>query len=248
MDFVDQTLLSLADPALRATLLDQESLQAVLTSAQDGPALDTTGPYTATFDLLELGPDLGGAAADGCWSAVDGSSRTMAQFSVSGLSDTAAPPVAAVWIGTITANATTGDARVSAVGDTWASAGAGEEFEATATLTLTPSAAVAAAAPTTFALTAAVFISDAPLALLELLRASARARAQVATARPAVTAPNVINTTLPIAVWLVNQTVFDDTAWPGAAAGANAADARDARRARAAQWLAAQQIGLAVVT
>ena len=247
MDFVDQTLLSLADPALRATLLDQEALQAVLVSAQDRSALETTGPYTATFDQLELGPDLGGAAADGYWSAVDGSSRTMAQFSVSGLGDSATPPVAAIWIGTITANVTTGDATVSAVSDTWTSAGAGEEFEATATLTLTPSAQ-AAAAPRTFGLTAAVFIADAPLALLELVKASARARAQVTTARPPVTAPNVITTTLPIAVWLVNQTVFDDAGWPGAAAGASAADANAARRARAAQWLAAQQIGLAVVT
>ena len=171
----------------------------------------------------------------------------MAQFSVSGLGDSATPPVAAIWIGTITANVTTGDATVSAVSDTWTSAGAGEEFEATATLTLTP-LAQAAAAPRTFGLTAAVFIADAPLALLELVKASARARAQVTTARPPVTAPNVITTTLPIAVWLVNQTVFDDAGWPGAAAGASAADANAARRARAAQWLAAQQIGLAVVT
>lgn len=247
MDFVDQTVLTLADPQLRAGLLDQDALQAVVTSAQDGPALATTGPYTATFDELELGPDLGGFTASGAWTAADGSTRTVADFTLAGLHDPASPPVTAVWIGTITANTITGDARVSAVTDVWSPAGSGEEFQSATTVTLAP-AAPAAPAATTFALAAAVFVADSPIALLDLLRASARARAQVATARPSVTRAGVIATTLPIAVWLVNPAVFDDGAWPGAASGASAADARVARRDRAAQWLAAQHIGLAVVT
>ena len=247
MDFVDQTVLALADPQLRTGLLGQDALAAVLASAQDGPALDTSGPYTATFDELELGPDLGGAAASGSWAAIDGSARMVADFTLAGLSDSAAPPVAAVWIGTITANAVTGDARVSAVSDTWSAAGPGEEFQVVSTVTLTPTGSSTPAA-TTFAVAAAVFVADAPIALLDLLRASARARAQVAAGRPAVTPAGAIATTLPIAVWLVNPAAFDDAAWPGAASGASAADARTARQTRAAQWLAAQRIGLAVVT
>jgi len=244
MDFADRIVLTLADPATRSTLFDQDALAAIVASGYDVASMAAAGPYAATFDDLDLAPDLStGPVVDGAWVAIEGMLRTDARFTISNLPDAQAPLAAAVWSGAISATATLGDAHVSAVNQTWS--GSGATYTDAAVVTYDPPAAAAPAA-VTFAILAAVFIVDASPSIVKLLQDSAKARARLAATRPQPVPPGLRLTALPTVVWIVNQVVFDDDAWPGATAGMSADQARIARRTRAESWLAAQHIALAL--
>ena len=85
MDYVDQTLVRLADPATRQSLFDQAALEQVALAAYDATSMSVQGPYSATFDEFRLGlaaRPLG--ALEGTWSPVSAVERTEAHFQVAG--------------------------------------------------------------------------------------------------------------------------------------------------------------------
>lgn len=94
----------------------------------------------------------------------------------------------------------------------------------------------------------ALLIRDTGFSVGDLLTESKIVRQQLGPmglAR-AVDAKLPVREPLPI-TWIVPAAAFDDTGWPGAAAGMAADAARAARRTAAAGWLVLQGIGLAVV-
>ncbi|MFX1766775.1 hypothetical protein PWP93_30180 [Paraburkholderia sp. A1RI-2L] len=94
----------------------------------------------------------------------------------------------------------------------------------------------------------ALMIRDVGFSVGDLLTESRIVRQQLGQMglTRAVDATLPIREPLPI-TWIVPAATFDDTGWPGAAAGMAADAARSARRAAAAGWLVLQGIGLAVV-
>lgn len=245
MDFVDQMILSLADITARATLFDQGALAAIVGSGYDASSISTTGPYSATFDEVDLGPDLSAAPSiAGSWMGIDGMSRVDAHLSFSNVTDSAAPNVAAVWVGSVGAQAVIGDAKVTGIDQHW-NGTSSSSYQDTAVLTYTPAAVVGPAA-VRFPIMAAVFIVDVNLSLRDLLRQSAQARSRLALARPQAPPKGLPVTAGPTVVWIVNGLVFDDAAWPGAGAGMTSDQARAARRDRAQTWLATQHIAVAI--
>jgi hypothetical protein len=247
MTFADRIVIALGDPGVRTSLLDDDALAAIVAAGYDASSLGTTGPYVALFNTLELAPDLSAAPTlDGTWMPLDGGARVDAHLAIRNLGDPAAPAVAATWAGSISAKAVVGDARVSQVAQAWSRVD-GMRYQDHATVTYT-AAPVAGPGPTTFPIVAAVFIADAGVSLLELLRQSALARTRLAAAQPVRTPPNLGTSRLPVVLWIVNQVVFDDAAWPGASAGMTADQARTARRDRADSWLAGQHIAIAVAS
>jgi hypothetical protein len=247
LNFVDRTVLGLADPSSRAAIFDQAALAGIVASGYDAASIATTGPYAATFERLELGPDLSAEPAlDGSWQSADGSSRVSLHLDASGFADASAPAVAALWTGAVAAKAVVGNATITGVRESWS--GDGVRFESAATVTMSAPVAAAPPADVVFPIVAAVFVADAPLALLDLLRESAKARARIAKARPIAPPRGLPAGDLPVALWIVPASLFDDAAWPGATAGMAADDARTARRERAASWLASQHVALAVTS
>jgi hypothetical protein len=104
MDFVDQTIVRLADPAQRAALFDQTALEQITMAAYDGGVMGVNGPYTALFDQLQLG--VGGApvrSLQGTWRPVGSSEYTEAHFSLAGMTPPTDRRIDALWRGAITA-------------------------------------------------------------------------------------------------------------------------------------------------
>ena len=116
MDFVDRTLVRLANPATRAVLFDQDGLAALAAAAYDVGDLGVSGPYVPVFDELRLGfsvPRI--ATLDGSWQGSDGSHRTDSTFRIRGLHDGDGVRLEALWRGSIVARARPTSSRIAAV-------------------------------------------------------------------------------------------------------------------------------------
>ena len=116
MDFVDETLVALADPATRGGVFDAVSLEQMLGAAYDAAALNLTAPFTAVFDEFQIGPPASAIArVEGSWSVAGTTQRTDVQLQIGGLS--IAPPVRvdALWRGAIVARSSSADAPVTSV-------------------------------------------------------------------------------------------------------------------------------------
>jgi hypothetical protein len=107
-----------------------------------------------------------------------------------------------------------------------------------------------APAPLELPMTVAILIRDEDGLSLAALLAESHAlcdRLDTMAVHQAATPTLPVRTAIVVA-WLVPQTLFDDTDWPGAQPAMSASAARDARRAAAGAWLAAEGIGLATLT
>ena len=248
MNFVDRTIAALADPATRSGVFDQTALEAIVGSGYDAASVGTVGPYAAIFDAIELGPDLSATpAVAGSWQQVDGSPRIDVQLALTGMADSGAPTVAAVWTGSVSAKAIVGDAHIASFTDTWT--GDGVDFKSSSVVTISAPSNSNTPAALTFPIVAAVFVADTPISILEIIRSSTQALARLAKTNPVSPPPTTLPVTgLPIAVWIVPATTFDDADWPGATGGMTPDQARTARRERAATWLAAQHVALAAAS
>ena len=241
MNYVDQQLVRLADPATRTTVFDQAALEQIVAAAYDSDAMSVTGPFAATFAEFRLGVAASSVAAfDGTWNPVGGVDKAEAHFRLAGLGDGGFPRVDGLWRGAITA-------RFSRAGD-----------RVTSVVTAVPDARTVDAR-VTFAepqpvsptvaelpLAGAVLVRDAAgLSLAELLTESKSVRERLrayAVERPPD--PTLRMREPLVVVWVVPAAVFDDGDWPGGGAG-TPAERRDARRLAAGAWLAREGIGLA---
>jgi hypothetical protein len=102
------------------------------------------------------------------------------------------------------------------------------------------------ATPRALPIVAAILIRDAGLSVTQLLMESKMVRDQLVEQGVAVPSTGSLPALHPfLVVWVVPLTVFDDTAWPGS--GANAEALRSSRRANASVWLGAEGIAIAGV-
>ena len=310
MDFVDATLVKLADPASRGTLFDATALEQMLSAAYDATALNLTAPFTAVFDEVQIGPSASGLArVEGSWAVAGSTQRTEVHLQVGGLSIAPVIRVDAIWRGAIVARTSSADAPVIAVDTDWPSlqgidaqiitelgalpadpatlemerktrirARIAAAFDQPALVTservdqwlrdmgassasdfVTGFASVAAATHTrlTFAapsralssprpmpVAVALLIRPAGFSLAQLLWESRLVRERLEPSGMERATNGARQRTAIVVGWIVPVTTFDDTGWPGAAAGMSVAQARDARRAAAGVWLAREGIGL----
>jgi hypothetical protein len=105
MNFVDSTLVGLADETTRSGLFDQTALEQLLTASYDVDAMGPLqGTYTAVFEEFELGyPPPGLTVVEGAWSPIGAVERTEARFKLGGLGNGSLPRVDALWRGSIKA-------------------------------------------------------------------------------------------------------------------------------------------------
>lgn len=112
MDFVDATLVRLADSTSRAAILDDISLAQLLAASREREALDAAAPYASVFDTLRFAySDDRGAAFCGSWISNGHVDRTELNVHAAGIG-AQAPRIDALWTGAITAVARQPDAHI----------------------------------------------------------------------------------------------------------------------------------------
>lgn len=125
MNFVDSTLIKLADPQMRSTFFNEEALQQVAATAYDVSGLSLQNPFSAVFDELTIGvalPRYG--LVEGAWTPVGGMERTELRMQVAGLSNRPAERVEALWRGAVVARASLAADKIIQVGTGMPSLGA----------------------------------------------------------------------------------------------------------------------------
>ncbi len=120
MNYVDRTLLRLADPNTRAAVFDTGSLEQLINAAYDTSGLNLQGPFNPLFDQFRIGlasPRLG--TIEGTWSVVGGTERKEARFQAAGVGTGSVIRVDAFWRGAIVARTSAAPARIETVEIQW---------------------------------------------------------------------------------------------------------------------------------
>jgi hypothetical protein len=240
VDYVDQKLVQLADPATRAGVFDQVALEQLAGAAYDAASMSVQGPFSATFDELRLGvaaSPLG--ALEGTWNPVGGADRTEAHFRLAGIGDGGLPRVDALWRGSIVARYAPGGEPITNVVTATPDA---QTIEAEITF---DQPRPVSARPAPLPLAAAVLIRNTVgLSIAQLLADSKSVRERLSSYGVERPPDPTLRLRQPLlVVWIVPAALFDDPDWPGGGAG-SATQRRAARRAAAGTWLAHEGIGL----
>jgi hypothetical protein len=120
VNFVDRTLVRLAEPALRATVFDEVSLGQLIGVAYDTDTMPVEEPFSAVFEELRVGlsvPRLG--TVEGWWSAPGGMDKHDVCLQLHNASAGEPTRVDAYWRGAIVARTAVSQSRVSAVVTDW---------------------------------------------------------------------------------------------------------------------------------
>lgn len=245
MEFADQVLLRLADPAAREALFDEAALDSVLRATYD--LVDVGGPYAPTFEQLSLGFRL--EAPQRVAGTVVSSTGTRHELGLTVETSDRRSPLDALWVGSVVARASVPNDLVIAVTSAVPVATGGPPISLGVDMNVTfaaPQAPPDVARP--FPVAVAVMTRNVEARLRDVLADAAVSRAGVVAAGASIgqrdDLPRVRNHS--IALWITPAVTFDDAGWPGGGAG-TADEQRVARRARAASWLADQGIALAAV-
>ena len=108
MDYVDFTLIRMADPATRASLFDEETLEQMAVAAYGDEAATLTGPYQPVFQEMEIGLSVPSRSTiDGWWNA--GTTHNEGRFVLAGIGRDSFVRVDALWRGGIIAQDDPGD-------------------------------------------------------------------------------------------------------------------------------------------
>ncbi len=141
MNFVDYTLVRLADPLLRPSVFDQAALQQLLSAAYDTDALASEGPYQALFERFSVGLSIQRRTSiEGRWGEVSDPERQRASLHFDSADSASTLHVEALWQGSIVANIGAARSRVESVATTWPST-EGIDTEIVAALGALPAAA-----------------------------------------------------------------------------------------------------------
>jgi hypothetical protein len=120
VNFVDATIVRLADPASRAAVFDAAALGQLVEAGFDAATLAVEGPFSAVFDEFRLGlPSRPAGMVDGTWSPIGSVERTEVHLRVPGLGLDGVGRVDAVWRGAIVARVVAGAGTVSDVVTAW---------------------------------------------------------------------------------------------------------------------------------
>jgi len=120
VDYIDATLLRLADETTRDNVFDQTSLEHIVSAGYDIDAIAIEGPFSPVFDRLELGVSYARSVVlEGNWRSPNENSRTEARFQLSGLHS--APPLTseAYWHGGIAVRVSYSTSRIESVTIQW---------------------------------------------------------------------------------------------------------------------------------
>jgi hypothetical protein len=245
MDFVDATLLRVADDSSRAGVFDEEALEQLARAAYDADAMQLQGPFTADFSDFRLGLSLEPTGTlEGNWQPITGIDRTEVLLRLRGIGSSVVPRVDAVWHGTIFARFAEGGDPVEAVSTSLSGSN-----RIIASVTFAPPRPVAQAVRP-LPITAALMIRDSVgFSIAELVSQSRMVRRHMTNLgyQPPSDPSLRVRESLPV-IWVVPSVLFDDPDWPGATVGMNNEQERAARRRVAGTWLAREGIGLVVTS
>jgi hypothetical protein len=128
MNYVDSTIVRLADPATRPQVFDSDSLDQLLRTAYDTDQMNVQAPFSTVFEEFRLGlavPRLG--ILEGNWNPIGGMERMEARFQLSGVGSASTIRVDAFWRGAIIARASMANGFISAVRTAWPDTGGIDE-------------------------------------------------------------------------------------------------------------------------
>jgi hypothetical protein len=233
MDFVDKTVVELADESTRGAMFDQDALEQLVEAAYDTSDMGIEGPFSVDFGDFRMGWAPGPLGTlDGTWNVVGAAERTDARFRLTGLSSDGLPRVDALWRGQIAARYRRGGEPITAVATQTP-----DDRTIAATITFDAPAPVSLAARPLPVAVALLVRAELPAA--ELLREVGLVRERLGALGVERPPDDGLRPRRPLVVGLVvPETVFDDDDWPGATPGMSAAEQRAARRAAAGRWLA----------
>lgn len=242
MDFVDATILRLADEALRSAIFDSEALAQVLSASHDVAGTGVEAPFAVSFDeLCFVYDDEPKVEVTGSWMTLGQTERTELAIQAAGLG-AAIPRADLLMAGAITATARGGDAKlvdVEVTSQPGVAAGAALKVRFGDTDDQ-------AARVRRFPVAAALLVRNMPIQLAGLLDESRRLRPHLYRLGFGSSAPGPRARRAPIVAWVLPAVLFDDEAWPGATPNSSTAEKRAQRRRWAGAWLARERIGLVV--
>ena len=112
MDYVDFTLIRMADPATRASLFDDETLEQMTAAAYGEEAAALTGPYQPVFKEMEIGLSIPSRSTiEGWWNS--GSTHNEGRFVIAGIGRDSSVRIDALWRGGIIARVTPATGRIT---------------------------------------------------------------------------------------------------------------------------------------
>ena len=118
MDYVDFTLIRLADPATRASLFDEETLEQLAVAAYGQDAATLTGPFQPVFHEMEIGLSVPGRSTiEGWWNA--GTTHNEGRFVIAGMGRDSVVRVDALWRGGIIARVSPATGTITEVIPEW---------------------------------------------------------------------------------------------------------------------------------
>lgn len=124
MNYVDATLIRLAEPATRLAVFDDVALEQLLTTAYDTDVTPVQGPFQPLFDDLKLGLAVSRySVIEGTWSPVGGVERMEARFQAFGFGQEDPIRVDGFWRGSIIARTVPVDSRILKLQTVWPTLG-----------------------------------------------------------------------------------------------------------------------------
>jgi hypothetical protein len=112
VDYVDFTLIRMADPATRASLFDDETLEQMTAAAYGEEAAALTGPYQPVFKEMEIGLSIPSRSTiEGWWNS--GSTHNEGRFLIAGIGRDSSVRIDALWRGGIIARVTPATGRIT---------------------------------------------------------------------------------------------------------------------------------------
>jgi hypothetical protein len=120
VNFVDYTLVRLADVTTRAALFDSDSLELLTAAGYAEDAATLTGPYAAVFDEVQIGLSIPRRSTiEGQWAQIGSSDRSEARLVISGLGRDSTVRLDALWRGSIVARIAPASGRIADVISQW---------------------------------------------------------------------------------------------------------------------------------
>jgi hypothetical protein len=111
VNYVDFTLVRLADPATRASLFDDETLEQMAVAGYGDETATLTGPYQPIFDEMIIGLSIPNrSTVDGWWKA--GTIHNEGRFIIAGMGRDSSVRIDALWRGGIIARTTPATGKI----------------------------------------------------------------------------------------------------------------------------------------
>ena len=120
MNYIDYTLVRLADDSQRGALFDQVGLEQIARAAYDADAMSLGPPYAAVFDDVSVGLSIPmRTRAEAAWGPSTGGDRREGRVTLLGIGGAGSVRVDALWQGGVVANAASPSSHIEQVAAKW---------------------------------------------------------------------------------------------------------------------------------